>query len=202
MIITLNILNILNCLNSLQNPSKDSMLIIQPGCRNSSNKELTSISIRPSIGHAQSKGSIMLKSIMKLILKFSSPNTLTSSTIPIRTSSLYHEPFNNSMESQSNIITLLSQSYKILHCLTHFLSKQSNVNITHSRLNYRILSQTQMILLHLYDLLILLIRFLIENISTLFFLHYVHIIISIAFVYLHIFWFSSTKDIEPMFLKS
>jgi len=120
MVITSLVLDILYYFHPSDYSCKYSMFIIKPWSRNSSNKELATISIRSTISHTHCKRSIMSEIHSKLIFKFSSPNRLTSTPISIRISRLDHEPFDYSMECHSLIIPVFRQRYKVFTSFRSF----------------------------------------------------------------------------------
>ena len=115
--ISFHLIYLTSCLNSFDNSTENGMLIIKPRASNNCDKELRSICAWTSVCHGQNirtVESVLFRS--ELVLKSSSPNRLSTSSVTFRTSTLVHETFDDSMKNNSIVITFFNEFYEVLAC--------------------------------------------------------------------------------------
>lgn len=94
---------------------------------------LLTIGVRPSIGHTQRVGSVMLQIIPKFILKVPSPETLPARTVAQWISRLEHELLDDTMEGDIVVVPFSRESNKVLDGLVHFVGEETQLDITQRR---------------------------------------------------------------------
>jgi len=136
----------------------------------------------------------MLEIRVEFILKFGAPYAFSSSTIPVRTSALNHKTLDDSMKNQPIIIAITSMCDEVFASFGTFGLEQIDVNITsvclNNGLDRRLVGSLLLFCLWGYEMLVLLVGTLVENISA---------------WGVFIFWvfrFPSTEEVKSIFLKS
>lgn len=71
---------------------------------------------------------------VKLILKFPSPDRLSTSAISQRISSLNHETFNDPVKNEIIVILIPAVCCKVLHSFRTFFWIKFHMNVTHCRM--------------------------------------------------------------------
>lgn len=92
------------------------------------------------------------------------PNRLSSCPVSLRTTSLNHKSFDNSMENKSIIISFFRQLDEVLTCFGSIINEKFDVNIAHCGLD-DYLTLLCCFLFHLLDHNFLFVRSLVDNVS-------------------------------------
>ena len=80
----------------------------------------------------------MLERGAELILKLTAPDRLATGTGAGRIARLYHEALDHTMEQMPVVVAVLAVHAEIFHRFRALLATQAQVNVTHRRVQYRI----------------------------------------------------------------
>ena len=93
------------------------VLSVQPRRRSEGDEELTTVGVRPTVGHAQDPSPCMLKVLLYFILEFLAVDGTASPASAGRIARLYHEVGDNAVENDVVIVAPLRKGCEIFACL-------------------------------------------------------------------------------------
>jgi len=103
------------------------VFVIEPRCRYGSNEELRPVRSWSSICHGQSIRPVMPEFWIELVFKVTAPATLSARSISKRITSLQHELFDDSMEDDIIVITIIDVRDEVLDRLRRSFREQLEV---------------------------------------------------------------------------
>lgn len=122
--------NVMDDFHALDDAAKHSVLVIKTRESRDSDKELTAIGVLSCIGHRQNTWTIVAQIVVKLVLKLSSPDTGTASSVAHGISSLDDKTLDDTMESEAVVVFVPAVHHKVLDGFGTEIGKQLEGHVT------------------------------------------------------------------------